>query len=137
HRLRRHGPVHKQRAPRDAARQLHLHCGRRRGPQLLGHPRHPAERERHRDRHGQREPHRERTSDDEGRRATSRWPVDVTTEGALAAAAVGLLVTLPSLYLGFLAVVTLLPRRAVARAASGTDVTVFAVLVPAPNDEKP
>src|SRR5438105_12920596 len=144
HRLPRHGAVHKQRPPRDTARQLHLHCGRRRGPQLLGHSRHPAERERHRDRHGQREPHRERTNDDEGRRAalpspaaaTGRWPVDVTAEGALAAAAVGLLVTLPSLYLGFLVVVTLLPRRAVARAASGPDVTLFAVLVPAHNEEK-
>ena len=60
----------------------------------------------------------------------------MTTEGALAAAAVGLLVTLPSLYLGFLVVVTLLPRRAVAQAASGADVAVFAVLVPAHNEEK-
>ena len=48
---------------------------------------------------------------------------------------VGLLVMVPSLYLGFLAVVTLLPRRAVAQAASGADVAVFAVLVPAHNEE--
>ena len=55
--------------------------------------------------------------------------------GALAAAAVGLLVTLPSLFLAFLAALTFLPKRSAQRTASGADLPVFAVLVPAHNED--
>jgi cellulose synthase/poly-beta-1,6-N-acetylglucosamine synthase-like glycosyltransferase len=59
----------------------------------------------------------------------------VTAAGALAAAAVGLLIALPSLYLAFLAALTLLPKRAAHHTAFGAPLPVIAVLVPAHNED--
>jgi cellulose synthase/poly-beta-1,6-N-acetylglucosamine synthase-like glycosyltransferase len=60
----------------------------------------------------------------------------VTDAVAIAAVgAVALFVALPSSYLAFLAAVTLLPKRAAPQAAPRGDFPVFAVLVPAHNEE--
>jgi len=54
----------------------------------------------------------------------------------IAATIVGLLITLPSAYLAFLAAVSLLPRRARPRVGTSADRETFAILVPAHDEER-
>src|SRR5436309_9892771 len=54
----------------------------------------------------------------------------------IAATIVGLLITLPSAYLAFLAAVSLLPRRARPRVGPSADRETFAILVPAHDEER-